>query len=230
MIIWNRAQESLNVYNIHSSWRHLRSKSTFGKFEFLCHRCADAIAHCDSESPYMNVDFYTHGGELLHQNVLRIFGIFGMSFSPGSGSSWDHLGGEAIYGLKYVVMVRPKSNGVQYGVDGWQSRKVLFVSFDGHLIFLIRVVRKGSLLAQPQSVLNFWDVCDWFRFIIPAIFKQRCNVIPAWCVVCTIREICANIWDLCDDSDGIWAFPGYIHSDWALHSPNSMSLEDHPLK
>ena len=166
----------------------------------------------------------------IASKLLRVFGIFGTSFSPGSGSSWDHLGGETIYGLKYVVMARPKSNGVQYGVDGWQSRKVLFVSFDGHLIFLIRVVRKGSLLAQPQSVLNFWDVCDWFRFIIPAIFKQRCNVIPAWCVVCTIREICANIWDLCDDSDGIWAFPGYIHSDWALHSPNSMSLEDHPLK
>ena len=72
-IIWNRAQESLNVYNIHSSWRHLGSKSTFANLDSYA---SDLLTQSLTESPNMNVDFYPHTTQsgLLHQNVLQIFG------------------------------------------------------------------------------------------------------------------------------------------------------------
>lgn len=58
------------------------------------------------------------------------------------------------------------------------------------------------LLAQPQSVLHFWDVCDWFRFIISLHFSERCKVTRSWGYgVCTVNEICANTQDLCERSD-----------------------------
>ena len=58
------------------------------------------------------------------------------------------------------------------------------------------------LLAQPQSVLHFWDVCDWFRFIISLHFSERCKVTPPWGYgVCSVNEICANTQDLCERSD-----------------------------
>ena len=218
-IIWNRARGSLNVYNIHSSWRHLRSKSTLAN---LGSYASDLLTQSLTESPYMNVDFYSHR-ELLHQNVLRIFGTrqqiyFRSRNEVGTKFFFLRLVWVDIIllarqsiGLKCAVMVTPKSNGVQYG--HWLTIAKSLLCWG--IWSPIRVVRKASLLAQPQSVPNFWDVCDWFRFIISTIFKQKCNVTPAWCVACTIHEICANKWDLCDDSDGIWAFPGYTHSDWA---------------
>lgn len=116
-------------------------------------------------------------------------------------------------------MDRTRRNGVQYGrrwsimVDycrqlqwftmdgvGRQSRKVLFV---GQLKISDQSREKGFfLLAQPQSVLHFWDVCDWFRFIISLHFSERCKVTPPWGYgVCSVNEICANTQDLCERSD-----------------------------
>lgn len=184
----------------------------------------DLLTQSLTESPYMNADFYSHRWELLHQNVLQIFGarqeidFRPNSFSPGSGLSWDHLGSFAC-----VVMVTPASNGVEYGRWLTIAKSPLCWRRPSHLSDQSR--EKGFFIGAASKCAHFWDVCDWFRFISTTIFKQKCNVTPAWCVVCTIGEKCANIpRDLCDDSDGIWAVPGYIHSDCAFQSPNSMSL------
>ena len=83
---------------------------------------------------------------------------------------------------------------------GRQSRKVLFVC---QLKISNQSREKGFfLLAQPQSVLHFWDVCDWFRFIISLHFSERCKVTRSWGYgVKTVNEICANTQDLCERSD-----------------------------
>ena len=43
----------------------------------------DLLTQSFTESPYMNVDFYSHGRELLHQNCCGILAFSARLFLPG---------------------------------------------------------------------------------------------------------------------------------------------------
>ena len=205
--ISDRAQENLKVYKIHSSWRHLRSKSTSAEI-FLGSSFANAaclLTQSPTESLCMN--FYsrtpitsTYLANFLHETKDLEFEVRWRTHNPFPRLRWVDIILVAIYSrLKCAVMVRPKSN-------GWQSRKVLFVG-------------KSQIWSESSERVLYWLLrcLRLVQIYDLKIFSQKCNVTPAWYVICTIHEICANcklarfMWSI---SSWIWALAGYKHSDW----------------
>ena len=192
------------------------------QFGFLCWWFADVITILSHR--YMNVYFYP-ARELL-QTCCGFLSCLGTRFNIRweLTSSWRRAGN--MYVLSVAEwLARDAMDGVgrltltivvfDYG---WRLSTMVDFCNDSPWMELvdnrekfslfsnsrspIRVVRKVFLLAQPQSVLHFWDVCDWFRFIISLHFSERCKVTRSWGYgVCTVNEICANTQDLCERSD-----------------------------
>ena len=184
------------------------------QFGFLCWWFADVITILSHR--YMNVYFYP-ARELL-QTCCGFLPWVGTRFNISGEltSSWRRAGnmyvssvaewiarGAMVFNMDGVgrlwltIVANCNDSPWMELVDNREKFSLLANSRS-----LIRVVRKVFLLAQPQSVLHFWDVCDWFRFIISLHFSERCKVTPPWGYgVCSVNEICANTQDLCERSD-----------------------------
>ena len=219
---WHLPEKSLNMYNIHSSWRHPNHSVHCAKiqFGFLCWWFADVITILSHS--YMNVYFYP-ARELL-QTCCGFLSCLGTRFNIRweLTSSWRRAGNMYVSSVA-EWLARDAMDGV-----GRLTLTIVVFDYGWHLSTMVAMIHHGwswstieksslclptqdlkseswerfFLLAQPQSVLHFWDVCDWFRFIISLHFSERCKVTRSWGYgVCTVNEICANTQDLCERSD-----------------------------